>query len=67
MQTKHFFFIIIYLLACLDDTLLVVILGDALDSGQCLATVPLLNTNVYQAVLNAVVGTLDRIREGIWF
>jgi len=36
-----------------------------LDSGQCLATVPLLDTNMYQAVLNAVVGTLDRIREGI--
>jgi len=34
------------LLACLDDLLLVVVVGDSLDGGQCLASVSLLDSNV---------------------
>ena len=55
-----------YLLACLHDLLLVVIVWNALNCGQCLPAVPLLDTDVNQAVLNTTVIGIDGIGERVW-
>lgn len=54
-----------HLFACLDDLLLVVGLGDALDGGQGFSATSLLYPNMYQTVLNALIITLRGIEKGI--
>lgn len=55
-----------FLLACLDNFLLVIGIGNALNSSQRLPTTPLLDTDVDETVLLTFIVPLICIKKWVW-